>query len=214
MTVRQALGAALRDLYRQSWRLLVVNGVLGAAAVAIAVAAADMRAALAAVVLLGPLAAALAHCSVTLARTGELQLADALAGLRLHWRRGLALAALATVLAAAAGYAMAFYGGSRPLLWPLSFLAVYVSFVLGVHQLLLWTLAVGNPSMPLRDAATRALELLLRRPFASLGLGLVLALVNAAGVVAALMPFLTLTLAYSFLAAAHFVFPRTQEVMS
>ena len=33
-------------------------------------------------------------------------------------------------------------------------------------------------------------------------------LVNLAGVAAALIPFLTLTIAYSFLAAAHFALPR------
>jgi hypothetical protein len=215
MTVRKALGAALHDLYRQSWRLLLVNGAVGAAALAIAAAAAHERAALAAAVLLGPLAAALAHCTVTLARTGDLRLADALAGLALYWRRGLALGALAAAVTSAAVHATVFYGGSDPLLWPLAFLTLYVSFILVIYQLLLWTLAVGDAAVPLREAGAGALGLLLRRPIASVGLGLTLALVNAAGIVAALMPFLTLTVAYSFLAAAHFVFsPTTQEEVS
>ena len=51
-------------------------------------------------VLAGPLAAALAHCSVTLVRTGNLVLADAWVGLRLHWRRGLGLGAAGVALAA------------------------------------------------------------------------------------------------------------------
>jgi hypothetical protein len=49
--------------------------------------------------------------------------------------------------------------------------------------------------------------LVARRPGAALGLGLGLLLVNAAGLAAAVMPFLTLTLAYSFVAAAHFALP-------
>ncbi|MGZ6685849.1 MAG: hypothetical protein ACXVFJ_17245, partial [Gaiellaceae bacterium] len=85
---------------------------------------------------------------------------------------------------------------------------------LGVHQLLLWTLAIAHPDVPLQEAAVRALELLLRRPLASLALGVVAVLVNVAGVVAALMPFLTLTVAYTFLAAAHFVLTPAHEEVS
>ena len=48
------------------------------------------------------------------------------------------------------------------------------------------------------------------RPGATLLLGLALFLVNAAGVAAAVMPFLTLTVAYTFLATAHFVLPREE----
>jgi len=50
-----------------------------------------------------------------------------------------------------------------------------------------------------------ALELL-HRPLSAIGLGAALLVVNAAGAVA-VIPVLTLTLAYSFLAAAHFVLP-------
>jgi hypothetical protein len=42
-------------------------------------------------------------------------------------------------------------------------------------------------------------------------LGFALLLVNAAGIAAAVMPFLTLTVAYTFLATAHFVLPRPGE---
>ena len=42
---------------------------------------------------------------------------------------------------------------------------------------------------------------------ATLVLGLALLLVNLAGIAAAIMPFLTLTVAYTFLADAHFVLP-------
>ena len=46
-----------------------------------------------------------------------------------------------------------------------------------------------------------------QRPGATLLLGLALLLVNLAGIAAAVMPFLTITVAYSFLAVAHFVVP-------
>jgi len=45
------------------------------------------------------------------------------------------------------------------------------------------------------------------RPGATLALGLALVLVNVAGLAAAIMPFLTLTVAYTFLATARFVLP-------
>jgi hypothetical protein len=47
------------------------------------------------------------------------------------------------------------------------------------------------------------------RPAATLALGLALLLVNIAGLAAALMPFLTLTVAYTFLATARFVLPAS-----
>jgi hypothetical protein len=47
-----------------------------------------------------------------------------------------------------------------------------------------------------------------RRPWGFAGLALALLLVNAIGVVAAILPFLTLTIAYSFLVAAHFALPK------
>jgi hypothetical protein len=47
----------------------------------------------------------------------------------------------------------------------------------------------------------------LRRPDA-VGLALVLLGINIVGLIAGVVPFLTLTVAYSFLAAAHFTLPR------
>ena len=93
MSARRALGLALADLYRNSWRLVPVNAALGAVLVFSAVLAIAVHALLVLAVLAGPLAAALAHCSVTVVRTGNLVLADAWEGLCLHWRRGLALGA-------------------------------------------------------------------------------------------------------------------------
>jgi hypothetical protein len=50
-----------------------------------------------------------------------------------------------------------------------------------------------------------------RRPLASLGLAAALTVVNVGGFVAALLPLLTLTLAFSFLAAAHLALPELQR---
>ena len=94
MTVGAALRRAARDFYDQSWRLLLLNGLLGFAGLAVLWAAVYAPPALLLGLLLGPPAAALMHCAVTLVRDEDLRLSDALVGLRLHWRRGLALAAL------------------------------------------------------------------------------------------------------------------------
>ena len=60
--------------------------------------------------------------------------------------------------------------------------------------------------------AREAGRALLRRPVQALVLCAALALVNLIGVAAALIPFLTVTIAYSFLAAARFALPpSTQE---
>jgi hypothetical protein len=98
MSARRALGLAFGDLYRNSWRLVPVNAALGVVLVFSAVAAIAVHALLVLAVLAGPLVAALAHCSVTLVRTGNLVLADAWVGLRLHWRRGLGLGAAGVAL--------------------------------------------------------------------------------------------------------------------
>jgi hypothetical protein len=95
--------------------------------------------------------------------------------------------------------------------WPLAFTTAYLLVLAGIYQLVLWTLAVADPELPLRAAARRAAELVAARPGATTVLGLVLLLVNLVGVAAAVMPFLTVTIAYSFLATAHFALPRPQE---
>lgn len=208
MSARAALRAAFVDFYENSWRLATVNAVLGAALVAVAAAAFYVPAALLLVVLLGPLAAALMHVAVVLARTESVRIRDGLDGLRLHWRRGLALGTAGAATLALGLFAVHFYSGGGTALWPLSFVVLYVLVLLGLYQLVLWTLAIAEPELRLRDAAARAAELIARAPRAALGLGLALVVVNAAGVAAAAMPFLTLTVGYSFLAAAHFAFPR------
>ena len=206
MKPARAMGLALRDLYENSWRLVPVNAVLGAILVLVAVAAVAVHAALVLVVLAGPVAAALVHSSVTLVRSGTLALADALEGLRLHWRRGLGLGAAGAALLLLGILAVRFYGGSR-LGLPLAFVVAYLLVLLGIYQVVLWTVAIADPERPLRDAARGAAELVAARPGATLLLGLVLAFVNVLGLAAALMPFLTLTIAYTFLAVARYVLP-------
>ena len=203
----QALRLALHDLYANSWRLVPMNAALGVIVVAVAAAAVSARPLVVLAVLAGPLVAALVHCAVTLAREERVTFADWREGLRLHWRRGLLLGAGGALLAFAGIFAVRFYSGSH-LLWPLAFLTVYVVALLGIFQLLLWTLAIAEPSRSLHASARAALELVARRPGSTLLLGLALLLINAVGLAAAVMPFLTLTIAYSFVATAHFALPR------
>ena len=201
-----ALGLALGDLFRNSWRLVPVNAALGAVLVFSVFAAVAVHALLVLAVLAGPLATALAHCSVTLVRTGNLELADAWEGLRLHWRRGLELGAAGLALVVLAALAVHFYTRSSAG-WPFAFLTLYVVVLLGIYVAVLVTVAVADPDRPLRAVAQEAATVGARRPGATLLLGLSLLLVNLVGIAAAVMPFLTLTVAYSFLAVAHFVVP-------
>jgi len=207
MRVGQVLRLSLSDFYDNSWRLLPVNALLGLVLAAVAFATLAVHAAIVLVVLAGPIAAALVHCAVLLVRDGSVTLADAREGLRLHWRRGLALGAMGAALLGLAVLAIVFYS-STSLLWPLAFCTVYVLILLGIYQIVLWTLAIAEPGRPLLATAREATRLVLRRPGTTLLLGLALLLVNAAGVAAAVLPFLTLTIAYTFIAAAHFALPR------
>ncbi len=106
MTARTALGLAFGDLFRNSWRLMPINAALGALLVVSAFAAVAVHALLVLAVLAGPAAAALAHCSVALVRTGNLEFADAWEGLRLHWRRGLGLGAAGVAVVGLTGIAV------------------------------------------------------------------------------------------------------------
>jgi hypothetical protein len=179
-------------------RLVLLNCAVGiVVALAAAGAAYVLPLALVAVAA-GPLVAALVHCAVVVTRTDELGWADAREGLRLHWRVGLALGALGTAGIALGLLAIRFY--SRHGVWPLAVLAAYVLASFCVWQLVAWPLAIAGTERPLARAALE----LLHRPLSALGLGAALLVVNAIGTVA-VIPVLTLTLAYSFLAAAHFV---------
>ena len=206
MTARAALGLAVGDMFRNSWRLVPVNAALGAVLVFSVFAAVAVHALLVLAVLAGPVAAALAHCSVTLVRTGNLEFADAWEGVRLHWRRGLEFGAAGLALAVLAALAVHFYTRSS-VGWPFAFLTLYLAVLLGVYATVLVTVAVAEPERPLRLSARYAATVGAQRPGATLLLGLSLLLVNLAGIAAALMPFLTITVAYSFVAVAHFVLP-------
>jgi hypothetical protein len=212
MTARTALGLAFGDLFRNSWRLVPVNAALGMVLVFSAMATVAVHALLLLVVLAGPLATALAHSSVTLVRTGNLGFSDAWEGLRLHWRRGLELGGAGVALVVLAAFAVRFYTRSS-MGWPFAFLTLYLVVLLGIYAAVLTTLAVARPDEPLRLIARKAATVGAQRPGATLLLGLALLLVNLAGVAAAVMPFLTITVAYSFVAVAHFAIPaETGEV--
>jgi hypothetical protein len=78
-------------------------------------------------------------------------------------------------------------------------------------QIFVWPRAVHDRERSLRGVHADALADFLSRPVSALLFALALVLVNGAGVIAAVMPFLTLTVAYSFLAAAHYVLPPNPE---
>jgi hypothetical protein len=204
---RAALGAAFADLYRQSWRLFVLNACLSAFVLPIVVAGLWVPAVWILLVAAGPPAAALMHCAVVVARTDELRLRDALTGLRLHWRRGLVLGAFLAAGAFVGVYTISSYAARGALV--LAVLGVYLLVVFGVFQLVFWPLAVFEFRLPLKRVAAEAGRTLLARPVQSIVLGLALVVVNLAGLAAAVMPFLTITIAYSFLAAARFALPPT-----
>jgi hypothetical protein len=210
MTVRGALKAALRHLYENGWRLVVANVVLAAVALAAALAASYAEPALLLLVAVGPFAAALMHCAVTVQQTDRLRFADVLAGLRLHWRRGLVLGALVAAAAIFGVTAVSFWSQRGVLAWPLVVAATYVACMFGVWQIHLWPLAVARRRAGFGDVLREAGLGLARRPFASCGLAFALLLVNAVGAIG-ILPVLSFTIAYSALAAAHFVLPPPPE---
>ncbi len=208
MSLARALSVAAADLYHQSWRLIVLNASLGLVMVGVVLVSLAIRPAILLVVLLGPAAAAVMHCAVTLAQTEELRLSEAIVGLRRHWRRGLALGALVAAAAIVGAVAVPFYSRAGTWAWPLAALSLYVLLVFALFQLALWPLAVFEDARPLRDVVRDAAFVVGRRPWGFAGLAFALLIVNAIGVAAAILPFLTLTIAYSFLVSAHFALPK------
>ena len=210
MTVRGALRAALIDLYENSWRLIVPNIVLSAVTLAAVAAASYTQPALLLLVGVGPFAAALMHCAVTVQQTDRLRMGDGLVGLRLHWRRGLALGALVAAATILGVVAISFYARSGTGALPLAVTAFYVTLMFAFWQIHVWPLAVARRRddlvVVLRDAALG----LARRPVATVAFAFTLLLVNAAGAIG-ILPVLTFTIAYSALAAAHFVLPPPPE---
>jgi hypothetical protein len=208
MSLARALGVAATDLYHQSWRLIVLNTLLAAVLVGVILASLAIRPALLLLVLLGPVAAAVMHCTVTLAQTEELRLSEVVVGLRRHWRRGLVLGVIVAAAAILGAIAVPFYSRAGAWAWPLAALSIYVLLVFALFQLALWPLAVFEDARPFRAVVRDAAFVVGRRPWGFVGLALALLLVNAIGLAAAILPFLTLTIAYSFLVSAHFALPQ------
>jgi hypothetical protein len=203
-----SLRVAADDLYHQAWRLLILNAILGAVLVAAIVASLVVRSALVLVVLVGPVAVAVMHCAVTLAQTEDLRVGEVLVGLRRYWRRGLALGALLAVSVTLAIVVVPFYARAGTWAWPLAALCIYVLLMLGVFQLALWPLTVFETDRSLADVTRDALRVVARRPWGFIGLACALLVVNVLGVAAAILPFLTLTISYSFLVSAHYALPK------
>ena len=155
VSVSTSLRGALRDFYEHSWRLVALNGALSLCVLAILAAASFWAPALLLLLLLGPLAAALMHCAVSLVREGELSLRDAAAGLALHWRRGLGLAALSGVVVLAGLAGVRAYGGASTFTWPLAFVLAYLLGLFCVYQLVLWPLAVAERERAAPSGARR-----------------------------------------------------------
>jgi hypothetical protein len=208
MTLRRALGVAAADLYHQAWRLIILNTLLGASIVLVVLASVAVRGALLLAILIGPAIAALMHCAVTLAQTEDLRLAEALTGLRRHWRHGLVLGIALAVAVGLGALAVPFYARAGVWAWPFAAACIYLLLMFGVFQLALWPLVVFESSRPLRAVARDAALSVARRPLGFVALAVALLLVNVIGVAAAILPFLTLTIAYSFLVSAHFALPK------
>jgi hypothetical protein len=102
--------------------------------------------------------------------------------------------------------AFRFYGSEQ---WLFSIFIADVLAVVAVVQIFAWPRAVHHRERPLYRVLGDALSDFLRRPVTSFLFAFALVVVNALGLIAAVMPFLTLTIAYSFLAAAHFALPRS-----
>ena len=207
MTVRRALAVALVDLYHQAWRLVLLNTLLGAVILVVVLATITTPLGVLLALVLGPLAAAVMHCAVTLAQTEELRLAEVGRGLGRHWRRGLALGVVLVLVVIVGTLAVRFYARAGTWAWPFAALCVYVLVAAAAFQTALWPLAVFESDRSFRAVVRDAALVVVRRPLGFVALVFALLLVNALGVAAAILPFLTLTIAYSFLAVAHYALP-------
>jgi hypothetical protein len=196
-------------MYQQSWRLFLLNTAFSAFVISVAIAGLWVPLLWLLLLAAGPFAAALMHCAVLVTTTEELRLRDALDGVSLHWRRGVVLGVVFAAVTIGGVKAVTFYADRGALV--LAVAAAYLLFALTVFELVLLALAVRDPTRSLRAVAVDAGRTVVARPVQAVLLGLALALVNLAGIAAAFLPFLTLTIAYTFLAAAHFALPPTSE---
>ncbi len=211
MSVAAALRQALAKTYQSSWRLLLVNSALSAAVALVILATPTLPLGLLlGSVAAGPLAAALAHCVVILVRGDDISMADAVEGFRLHWRQGLALGSLFGFGLMVGLVAVTFYVSEPHRVWPLAVAAVYLVGLFSLVVLVAWPLLMADQRLGVGGALRAAGLELLRRPWRALGLGAALLLVNLAGAIT-VVPFLTLTLAYTFLATALVVLPVLPE---
>jgi hypothetical protein len=210
MSARRALWQAARDLYENSWRLILPNLLMVAVAAAALLAAVYAKPALLLVVAVGPFAAALFHCALKIQQTGELRLVDALVGLALHWRRGLALGCLLALAAVLTVSSISFYSRLGVLAWPFIFTALYLIALFAVWQIHLWPLALRDERLPLAAILGESAHAFARRPGSTFGLAAALLTLNAVAAIGVL-PLLTLTIAYSALAATRFVLAPPPE---
>lgn len=205
MTVRGALRSALVDTYRFSWRLFVVNASLSVAvALVVLFVSAFPLVLFVAPLLAGPIAAALVHCVVTLIREEEFHLSDAVVGLRRFWKEGFLLGGISGAGLLLGVLAVMFYGSEGHRVLPLAVLAVYVVALFFLVLLVGWLFAIADPAVGVAEALRRAWRVAARSPTRLFVLGTALFLVNLAGALTVL-PLLTLTIAYSFLATARLV---------
>jgi hypothetical protein len=208
-SVAHVLRRSVRDFYEESWRLVLLNTALSAYVLAVLAVATYVPVALVLLVGAGAFFAALVSAAVIVVETGSLTFLETAESLRRCWLRGLVLGAGVAAAAVATVVALGFYAGTGTLGRPLAVLVVYLGAVFALHQLMLWPLAVREPERPLREVAADAAIALVRRPVGAAGLAVGLLLVNLLGVLAAVLPFLTMTVAYSALAAARVVLPPT-----
>jgi hypothetical protein len=210
--VGEVLRRAARDFYEESWRFVLLNSLLSAYVLAVLAVAAFVPAALVLLLGAGPLLAALVSAAVIVVESGSLTFVDVVESFRRTWRRGVVLGMSLAAGVLVTAFALRFYGGAGPFAWPLAVLVVYLGAIYALSQLLLWPLAVRDPERSLRDAAREAALTLLRRPAATTAVSLALLVVNLVGVLAAVLPFLTMTISYSALVAARFALaPRPVE---
>jgi hypothetical protein len=202
--VGTVLRRAGRDFYEESWRLVLLNSLLSAYVLAVLAAAAFVPVAAVLVLGAGPLLAALVSAAVVVVESGSLTFYEIGEAMRRSWRRGLALGLSLVLGAIATVIALRFYGGVGTLAWPVAVLALYVGAIFFLFQLLLWPIALRDLDRPLAEAAMEAALMLLHRPVATTTVGVALVVVNLVGVAAAVLPFLTMTIAYSALVAARF----------
>ena len=205
--VAEVLRRAIRDFYEESWRFVLLNAALSAYVLGVLAVAAVFPVAFLLLLGVGPLLSALVFAAVTVVETGSLTFIETTAGLRRCFARALVLGALLAAVVLATVVAFRFYGDAGVLTWPLAVLVLYITAIVALYQIHVWPLAVREPERPLGEVAAEAGLALVRRPWATLGLGLALLVVNVVGLVLAVLPFLTMTIAYSALAAARFALP-------